>query len=260
MRRNNEATAEAARILALLWGAHSKPGRSGLTVRAIIAAALDLADAEGLAALSIRRVAERLNVGAMSLYTHIASKTELQYLMVDTVYGELYTSVEEPAQQAGGWRGALRFIATRNWTLYHRHPWLLQLVLARPVLGPNSVSKYEAELRPLEQHGLSDVEMDSILTLLLTHAEGTARAQGHLHQTERATGMTDTEWWRAHEPHLTAVFDPEQFPVAARVGTATGQLYQAASNPPQVFTFGLELILDGIGLLLTQRQEQRVRE
>jgi AcrR family transcriptional regulator len=81
---------DPARSLALLWGSHSRPGRSGLTLRGIVTAAIQLADAQGIDAVSMRHVADALEVGTMSLYTHVPGKAELVELMVDTVYGQLY--------------------------------------------------------------------------------------------------------------------------------------------------------------------------
>src|SRR5260221_14757303 len=156
-----------ARSLALLWGSQTEAGRSGLTLKAIVTAAIDLADINGVDALSMRNVAERLGVGTMSLYTHVPGKSDLIDLMFDTAYGELYESIEGPSQQPGGWRGALQFIAKQNWDLYHRHPWMLQAATGRSVVGPHAAIKYEAELRPLDKLGLSDVEMDAVLALLL---------------------------------------------------------------------------------------------
>ncbi|GAA3161989.1 TetR/AcrR family transcriptional regulator [Planomonospora alba] len=245
--------ADPARSLALLWGSHTKPGRSGLTVRAIVDAAIGIADAEGLDALSMRHVAERLGVGTMSLYTHVPGKTELTDLMVDTAYGELYADVDEPSSRPGGWRGALEFVAARNWDLYRRHPWMLQLVGARPVLGPNASLKYEAELRPLDGIGLSDVEMDSVLTLVLTHVEGTARVRASLDQVQQATGMSETEWWLASAPVLDKVMDASRFPVASRVGEAAGQAHQGAVDPAHALAFGLARILDGVAGLIAGR-------
>ncbi|WP_068924731.1 TetR/AcrR family transcriptional regulator [Planobispora rosea] len=244
---------DMARSLALLWGSHTKPGRSGLTVRAIVEAAIGIADAEGLDALSMRHVAERLGVGTMSLYTHVPGKTELTDLMIDAAYGELYRDVDEPSAQPDGWRGALEFVAARNWDLYRRHPWMLQLVTPRPVLGPNASLKYEAELRPLDGIGLSDVEMDSVLALVLTHVEGTARVRAGLDQIEQATGMNETEWWLASAPVLDKVMDASRFPVASRVGTAAGQEHQGASDPAHALAFGLARILDGVADLIAGR-------
>jgi AcrR family transcriptional regulator len=243
---------DAVRRFALLWGSQSSAGRSGLTVKAIVTAALAIADGEGLEALAMRKVAERLNVGVMSLYTYVPGKGELIDLMRDAAYSELYQGVEEPSQQSGDWRDALRFIARRNWQLYEQHPWMLQVATGRPLLGPHELIKYEAELRPLDGLGLSDVEMDATLTLILTHVEGCARAQAAQRYTQQDTGMSDAEWWVTHEPLLDKVVDPARFPVASRVGTASSEEYQAAANPEHAFTFGLERILDGISSLLAR--------
>jgi AcrR family transcriptional regulator len=247
------SAANPAQRLALLWGAQTIAGRSGLTLKAIVTAALEIADTEGLDALSMRNVAELLGVGAMSLYTHVPGKSELIDLMIDTAYGELYESVELPSQQPGDWRDALRFIAQQNWDLYRRHPWMLQIMTGRPVLGPHTSLKYEAELRPLDNLGLSDVEMDAALTLVLTHVEGCARAQATLERTQRDTGMTDAEWWVAHAPMMDKIIDPARFPVATRVGTSAGQAHQGASNPEFALAFGLERILAGIAELIAAK-------
>ena len=250
MNKKRVQSANPARRLGLLWGSQTSPGRSGLTLKAIVTAAIDIADNDGLDALSMRNVAERLSVGTMSLYTHVPGKTELIDLMLDTAYGQLYESVEEPSQQPGGWNAALRFIARRNWDLYRRHPWMLQTPSARPVLGPNASLKYEAELHPLDNLGLSDVEMDATLTLILTHVEGCARAQAAIERTQRDTGMTDAEWWVTQEPFLNKIIDPTRFPVGTRVGKAAGLEYQGASSPEHLFTFGLDRILAGISELI----------
>ncbi|GAA2913407.1 TetR/AcrR family transcriptional regulator [Streptosporangium fragile] len=246
--------ADPARSLALLWGSHSRPGRSGLTVRSIVLAAIELANAEGIDAVSMRQVAERLEVGTMSLYTHVPGKAELIDLMVDTAYGELYPDVDAPTRQPGGWRGALAFVAARNWDLYQRNPWMLQIVSPRSTLGPNATLKYEAELRPLDGIGLSDVEMDSVLTLVLSHVESTARTKADQAQVQRDTGMTDAEWWLSNAPLLDKVMDATRFPVASRVGQAAGQAYQAISDPAHALAFGLERILDGVAELITSRE------
>lgn len=250
MSKKKVSTTDPMRRLALLWGSQTAAGRSGLTVKAIVTAAIAIADAEGVDALSMRNVAERLDVGTMSLYTHVPGKTELIDLMFDTAFGEVYERVEEPAQQPGDWRDAMRFIAQRNWNLYLTHPWMLKISLGRPVLGPHTSLKYEAELRPLDQLGLSDVEMDASLTLILTHVEGCARAHSALQRTQQDTGMTDAEWWVTQAPLLDKIVDPTRFPVATRVGTSAGEAYQGASNPEHVLTFGLERILAGIDELI----------
>lgn len=244
---------DPARSLALLWGSHTRAGRSGLTLAAIIEAAIAIADAEGLDAVSMRRVAERLNVGAMSLYTHVPGKGELTDLMFDTVAGELYADVDEPSRQPGNWQEALRFIARRNWELYGRHPWLLQLSHARPVMGPHVSRNYEAELRPLDGIGLTDIEMDDTLTLVLSHVSSVARTRLLQHAAQEESGQSDLEWWVAAAPILETVMSGQHFPVAARVGQAAGMAHQAVTNPEHALSFGLDRILAGITALIADR-------
>jgi AcrR family transcriptional regulator len=236
----------------LLWGVRRRGARGPkprLTPAQITAAAIEIADAEGLAALSMRRVAERLGgVTAMSLYTYVPGKAELLDLMVDTVYAETAgTGLPE------GWRAGLAAVARRNRALYLRHPWLLQIALARPVLGPHLIAKYDRELRVIDGLGLDDIEMDQVVTLLADYVHGAARAAIEAAQAQRRTGMTDEQWWSAHAPLLAEVLDPARFPTAARVGTAAGEAYGAATDPAGAFEFGLQRLLDGVEVFVTAR-------
>lgn len=246
---------EPGRGLALLWGSHTRPGRSGLTIRAIVTAAIGLADAHGLESVSMRQVAEQLKVGTMSLYTHVPSKAELTELMYDTVHGELYADEGEPARRPGGWRGALEFIARRNWELLERHPWLHEVSSGRNVLGPNVTLVYDAELRPLDGLGLTDVEMDATLNLVISHVRATARQAADQRRTQRESGLTDEEWWVVTAPVLERYMAglTDRFPLAARVGTSAGEEHQAVRDPDHALAFGLARVLDGIALLIEQR-------
>jgi hypothetical protein len=125
----------------------------------------------------------------------------------------------------------------------------------RTALGPNITLKYEAELRPLDGLGLTDVEMDSALNLVLTHVQGTARAGAEQLRTQRESGLTDEEWWRQISPTLTHVMTGtnHHFPVASRVGAAVGEHFQSILDPAHALTFGLTRILDGIDLLIASR-------
>lgn len=241
--------------LQLLWGQDVRPGRSGLTLRAIVDAATALADAEGLGALSMRRVAERLGTGTMSLYSYVPGKDELEGLMFDRLMGQLYADVDEPARQ-GGWRAAMQFVAARNWQLYLDHPWLSELQRPRPVLGPNVTLKYEAELRPLDGVGLSDVEMDTLLGAILTQVQSAAQAQAQQRRAQQDSAQTDQEWWLDRAPLLAQLMDARRFPVAARVGQAVGEQLQAAADPQLTLQFGLTMLLDGVeGLLAARRPD-----
>ncbi|MEU6204930.1 TetR/AcrR family transcriptional regulator [Micromonospora musae] len=246
-------TGDPARSLALLWRTRepaSRRGRADLSVERIIRAAIDLADAEGLGALSMRRVAERLAVGTMSLYTHVPGKGELLDLMLDTAYGETLTG--EPTGDT--WRDRLEHLARQTWTLYLRHPWLLQVATSRPPLGPNLIARYERELRAVDGIGLTDLEMDAVLTLVGGFVHGAVRGAVEQAQAAERTGLTEQQWWHAHAPYLEKAMDPRRFPLAARVGAAAGQEYQAAGDPARAFDFGLARILDGIEVLIRGRR------
>jgi AcrR family transcriptional regulator len=243
------STGDPARSLALLWRTQDRPGRSGLSVARIVTAAIEVADADGLPALSMRRVAEKLGVGTMSLYTHVPRKAELIDLMLDRVHGE----TARPDEVAGDWRARLEFVARQSWALYHRHPWLLQITMVRPVLGPNITAKYEHELRAIDGIGLTDLEMDLVLTLVAGHVEGVARRSLEAAQAEQLTGVSDEQWWRARAPILGSLVDFSQYPTASRVGTAAGEAYDSPYDADAAFEFGLQRILDGIEALIRTR-------
>lgn len=244
---------DPAKVMALLWRDGSAPARGrgpkpGLTVERIVAAAIEIADADGLAALSMRRVAERLGVGTMSLYTYVPGKAELIDVMFDSVCGELAPLWAET------WRERLELIARANLEMYRRHPWMLAVMAnSRPPLGPNSIANYDRDLRAVEGIGLSDLEMDSVVTMVYVYVQGAAHTVIEAAGTERDTGMSDQEWWNTYAPLLEKVFDPEKFPTAARVGAKAGETYQSAYDPEHGFRFGLSRLLDGIETLINSR-------
>ncbi|MFW3170805.1 TetR/AcrR family transcriptional regulator [Geodermatophilus sp. CPCC 206100] len=245
-------TGDPARSMALLWRAGGDPGprpgpRPGLDVDRIVTAAVRLADAEGLAALSMRRVAADLGVGAMSLYTHVPGKGELVDLMLDAVLAELYP--DEEVVRGGDWRARLAAVARANWDLFLRHPWALHVATGRPPLGPGLMRKYELELRAVDGLGLPEVEMDLLVTLVTGFVRGTVSGVQEKADAERLTGTTEDEWWAATEPYVAQVFDAERFPTAARVGPVAGEEL-GAYDPERSFEFGLARLLDGIGVLV----------
>lgn len=249
---------DPARSIALLWRDGSAPpgkGRGparGLTVDRIVAAAIELADADGLAALSMRRVADRLGVGAMSLYTYVPSKAELIDVMHDTVCGEI------TPRWAPTWRERLTEIARANLATYRRHPWMLQVMAnSRPPLGPNSIANYDHDLRAVDGIGLDDLEMDAVVTMLSVYVQGAARTALEASGTESATGMSDQEWWDQYAPLLAKVLDAGKYPTAARVGARAGETYQSAYDPDHGFDFGLARLLDGVAALIAGREAAR---
>jgi AcrR family transcriptional regulator len=252
MTTDSGGSADPARTIALLWGNRQLPRRGprhALTSDQVIAAAVEIADVDkDLTPLSMRRVAESLGVGTMSLYTYVASRAELVEAMLDSVYGEAVTRLEKIKES--DWRDGLRQVAAINWAMYLHHPWTLQIFTGRPPLGPNAIAKYDLELRVLDGIGLTDVEMDAAITLVHTHVEGVARRKVEAERAVRLTGITDSQWWRAAAPALADVFDPERFPVADRVGRAAGEAHQAAYNLEHEYVFGLDRLVEGLAAMI----------
>jgi AcrR family transcriptional regulator len=251
---------DPARTLRLLWRDPAAVPRRGpsqqLSVEQVVASATVLADAEGLEAVTMRRVARRLGVAAMSLYTYVPGKAELLDLLLDAAY------LRMPRADTTGqpWRQRLIAIAAENRTLFQAHPWAAAISTVRPPLGPGQMAKYEHELTALDGLGLDDIQMDAALTHLLgfvqawaRDAEG-ARAEGARAEGARAEGgLDDEQWWAANAPVLAGVLDPGAYPLAVRVGTAAGTAHRAAYSPAHAYEFGLQVILDGFGGLIGDR-------
>jgi AcrR family transcriptional regulator len=245
-------TGDPARSMALLWrdprSDAPRPGpRPSLDVDRIVAAAVELADSEGLAAVSMRRVAADLGTAAMTLYGHVPGKGELVDLMLDTVLGELYP--DEEVLTGGTWRTRLRTVAQANWDLFLRHPWAAHVATGRPPLGPGVMRKYELELRAVDGLGLPELQMDLLVTLVNGFVRGTVSGVHEKVDAERVTGISEDQWWAATEPYVAQVFDAERFPTAARVGPIAGEEV-GAYDPHRSFEFGLDRLLDGIGVLI----------
>jgi AcrR family transcriptional regulator len=247
-------TGDPARSMALLWripaSSAPRPGpKPSLDVDRIVSAAVGIADAEGLAAVSMRRVAADLGTAAMTLYGHVPGKGELVDLMLDAVLGELYP--DEQVVTTGAWRARLKTVAQANWDFFLRHPWAAHLATGRPPLGPALMRKYELELRAVDGLGLPEVQMDLLVTLINGFVRGTVSGVQEKADAERVTGISEDQWWAATEPYVAQVFDAERFPTAARVGPIAGEEL-GAYDPHRSFEFGLERLLDGIGVLILE--------
>lgn len=258
MTSDYSGSGDPARSLPLLWRDQKRPTRGprpGLSVDRVVAAAIELADVEGLEALSMRRVAERLGVGTMSLYTYVPGKAELLDLMLDTVLAE----EARPDGAAGGWRAGLERRAREDWALYHRHPWILQITPSRALLGPNETDLFEATMRVVDGIGLGGAEMVLVVSLVAEYTRGAAQTAVGAAQAERRTGISDEEWWKAREPLFDKYFDPGRYPTLTRVAES-GAFEQPAGDDQytvavarESFEFGLPRVLDGIEAFVDAR-------
>ncbi|WP_027942113.1 TetR/AcrR family transcriptional regulator [Amycolatopsis taiwanensis] len=236
---------DPVRTLELLWEVRQRSGlgrKPELSLDQVVSAAIELADTDGLDSLSMRRVADRLGVGTMSLYRYVPGKAEMFDIMVDRVSAEIRYHHED----GDGWRSRLERVARANRALFERHPWLLTLFPRRPPLGPGVIAKYNAELRAVDGIGLTDVEMDSVLTLVLEYVRGATANLIEWKKFSARTEQSDDQWWATLAPHLDRLLDHERYALAVRVGTAATTHYNGVHDAEHAFEFGLQRVIDGI--------------
>src|SRR5699024_2235942 len=153
----------------------SRGRKSTLDVETVVATAVQLADHGGLEAATLPKVAEALNVTAMSLYRHIGSKHELLQLMMDAA-----SEPPGPESAAADWREGLRSWAIDLWTLYQKRPWIPRVPIYRSPSGPNQTAWLERGLSQLASTALNAKEMLSALTLLSGFVRQSALLQSEL--------------------------------------------------------------------------------
>ncbi|MEU2677974.1 TetR/AcrR family transcriptional regulator [Streptomyces sp. NPDC007107] len=236
------ATGEQRRDLragvALLWGEQERPTRGpkpGLTPQGIAGAAVVLADAEGLDAVSMSRVAAAFGVSGMALYRYVPGKTELVELMVEAVLAE----VPDLSAAGPGWRPRLAAWAHRSWEVYRAHPWLLAATaMRRQIMGPNQLGWLDAALAALEPTGLTAAQRHGVFLLVVGQVRGLAQQlldfdEEHAREWDRLTG----DLLARHA---------DRFPALTRA-IADGAFDPGDAAP---LDFGLDRILDGVQALV----------
>ncbi|KOG36899.1 TetR/AcrR family transcriptional regulator [Streptomyces resistomycificus] len=247
---DTSGSGDIARTLELLWDTGRRPSRGpkpALTLDRIVDTAVRVADEDGLESVSMRRIATELGTGTMSLYRYVPGKAELLDLMLDRVQ----RPSDNPADLGDeGWRAALEALARATLALYRRHPWLLQVNQSRPLLGPSAIDGMEKVLTRIKPMGLRDPELVSAIILIDGYVVGAARTQVHQEEAERRTGLTDAEFWAAQAPTLEKIMTSGRYPLLAGLSEDTfGPDFDH-------FEFGLQRILDGLEVLVSQRHAQ----
>lgn len=241
MPRTAGAPTDPLRLLQLLWSPSTKMGRSGTTLASVVERAITLADAEGLDALTMRRLANEVGVGAMTLYGYVPGKPELLELMIDRVVADTYSTCERPSEVMG-WQAALRHIATRNYEHALAHPWLGEASPSRPILGPGHLAKYEEELTPLDGIGLDDLAMDQALTHVLAIARHAAHWQASMRKAQAESQLTDAQWWQTVAPKLGELLGHDALPISNRVG----QSLASAGDPAGFCTRAVDAVVSDL--------------
>jgi len=254
MDRDSTEGGDPRRSFELLWR-RQEPGRRGpkqrLSTDALVEAAIALADAEGVQAVSMRRVAEAIGVSPMTLYTYVPSKAELLDLMFDRVMGE----TAEPDASHAGWRARLAFISRERWALSQRHPWLLDLASHRPPFGPNMLRRAEVALEAFDGMGLEEADVALAAQALQNYVVGALYAARQSRELETRSGMTDAQWFEQVQELLARRVDPKEYPAMRRLGVAKLES-RTPAELDQRFEFGLERMLDGLETFIRQRQQR----
>lgn len=217
------------RALAVLWQDDGESTRArGLSRDRIVAAAIALADEDGLGALSMARLAQRLGCGTMSLYRHVTNKDELVTFMLSAAPGP------PPQFDPGtGWREAVTAWADGLWEVYHRHPWVLQAAASGPPADPGQLAWLDAALRTLRETGLSERDKLASVMAVLHYVRGAAAL-------DVAAGEADPAF-----PDLLRRFvDAERLPAVATALSAGA--FDGDGDRITDFRAGLALVVAGI--------------
>lgn len=214
-----------------------RPVPAPLSRERIVRAAIELADADGLVAVSLRKVAAVLDVGPMRLYGYIDTKEELLDLMVNAVYAEIQPTGDD-------WRKVLRSVAEATRRAAQQHEWLADLIGGRPQLGPNTLAAGNAVLAAMD-----GVDLDTVVPAVAAvnaYVVGAVRREVAERRAERASGMDIKQFQAAYGPYLTRTFATGRFPALATVVRDGPHL-----GADETFRIGLEFLLDGIEARIT---------
>jgi AcrR family transcriptional regulator len=256
--------------LDLLWGRRERGKRGprpGLSASAIVEAAIRVADAEGLEAVSMARVAHELGFTTMSLYRHVASKDELLQLM----WNGSAVGAESLVLEGEDWRAKLRMWSEVQWGMLERHPWITQMPMAAPPMAPNSLHFVERGLAALDETSLTDAERIRVIGLISSYtlsearmAHDAARAVKAAHEAGQAAagpaagpGPGPTAGAAAapmptYESLLRELIDEETYPRLYRLAwSGAVELRDEYAE----FLWGLDRVLDGVQALIDRAGE-----
>jgi AcrR family transcriptional regulator len=232
------------RSMDLLWGEKRESSRGpkpGLSIHQIAWAAISVADAEGLEAVSMQRVAHECGVTTMALYRYVPDKAGLLALMIDIGIGA------PPALDSirGGWRPQLEEWARRLWVTFHDHPWSLGATAPVRLIGPNELGWLEAAISALSGIGLTGREMVDAVDAILVYVRNRA-----YHSTNMALKRQSSaeEGWESVMARILSKHS-DRFPAVV----ATGILGTFDNSERETLEFGLRLVLDGLGVRIAER-------
>lgn len=231
---------ELPRGIALAWGVAANPQRGPkreMSVERIVDAAVELADADGIGAVSMAAVASALGFTPMSLYRYVSAKDDLLLLMQEQATGLPPESVRE----LEGWRARLVGLYVEQVLLYQRHPWMLSLPITGSPITPNSSAWLDASLEALEGTPLSSEERIAVALAVTGDARWCGIVQAGYTEQSRGSGLTPDEVAVRESELYDRVITADEFPALRRA--IDDGVFVSAADP---FRFGMERILDGV--------------
>ncbi len=229
--------------LDVLWGKRERGQRGpkpGLTVDAIVDAAMALADEGGLEAVSMSNVAKRLGFTTMSLYRYVNSKEELLALM----WNGSAQGAETLVLTGGSWRPRLREWCVVQRDALDQHPWLTQMPMAAPPMAPNSMAFVECGLGAMDDTPLSDDDKMRVIGLISSYTLSEARMAN---DARRAAAAAPHQEPGSFEQMLRLLVDEDTYPRLYRLAWGGGS---ETLSERETFLQGIELILDGVQALI----------
>lgn len=219
-----------------------------LTDPAILAAAVRIADAEGLDALTMRRVAADLDRAPMSLYRHVSDKEELLLRMREWAYAQ-HPLPDRP----DGWRLQLELLARHLWMLYRRHPWLARTAsVTRPAPGPAQMAISEWSLRALSGLGLPRQTTLYVHLSLFNFVHGSAATLETEDRETAETGFDSDRWLDGQDAQTRTLLTSDDYPYSADLFLADELEFELQ----HLFEAGLALLLDGFAVLIGRRRHR----
>ena len=231
----------------MIWDRPERASRGpapSLSREEIAAAAVTLADAHGIEAVSMRAIAADLGVGAASLYRYVARKDELIELMVDAMMGD-----ELQFEVHGDWREALRSFAHGMRAMILHHPWMAAPSAGLRGFGPNTARRYEEVLGVIDGLGLEIDEMLVMVETLDAFVRGRVLEELSEQEAVRRSGLDQQEWMQTQIPYIESLIASGRFPLLTRVVFDA----RAPHDPDRLqhgFDLGLERVLDGLATML----------
>jgi len=233
------------RAVALSWGVAERPQRGPkreLSIERIVETAIAIADADGLAAVSMSRIAGDLGFTTMSLYRYVTSKDDVLALMQDTVC-DVPIPPDDESDGSTDWRQGLREWAMASIRIIEEHPWFPDIPITGAPMMPNNLAVLDWGLREMRGLPLADAEKMSVALLLSSYA----RAVGIVERDLRLSRRDDAppQSGEAFAAALGELVTPERFPDLAPL-IRSGAYSDDGDDGQDDFAFGLERILDGI--------------